>query len=78
MSDAVSALVQAVFAAAPVWPQNEPAYYATVIDYAALSEVMIYQGEALDVDHSMLAMEDWMWARYQDRLARWYATGVWA
>jgi hypothetical protein len=63
-----------------VWFGETPdiAQVGEYIDYAELSEFLVYGGERLQLDHSMLEMEDWMWARHQDRLGRFYESGVYA
>ena len=49
--------------------------YSEFIDYTLLSEWMVYGGERLALDHSMLVMEDVMWEQHQARMARFYETG---
>jgi hypothetical protein len=72
-------LVPTVFPEAPTWPLVEVvAPEVEIIDYAALADMLVYHGEALDLDHSHLVMEDWLWAQHQRRLQHFYATGVYA
>lgn len=65
-----------LFPELPVWPARPAVLIEEVIDYQALADWMIYGDDRLELDHSGLLVEEFMWQAHCAKLNTFHTTGI--